>query len=155
MYFLWRNTPYGIIRVSCDGLKEFANDAFKSKLKLYSVTLSPAEKKEQEQEHADLTIVISEEDLSQETKQQAENHIISILKPMGIKASIVWADPERGIMPVLRSPFTWGIIASCSAVIITAGLDGFFWTVFWGVAAWFGVYGLGLILKRLRRSMHG
>ncbi|MBQ7594864.1 MAG: hypothetical protein IJU48_11005 [Synergistaceae bacterium] len=151
MYFLWRNTPYGIIRVSCGGLHEFADDVFKSKLKLYSVTLSPAGKKD----HADLTIVISEEDLSQETKKQAEDHIISILKPMGIKASIVWADPERGIFPILRSPFTWGVIASCSAVIITAGLDGFFWTVFWGAAAWFGVFGLGKIAKNLRRSMHG
>lgn len=150
MYFLWRNTPYGIIRISCDGLRELANDAFKSKLKLYSVTLSPAGKKE----YADLTIVISEEDLSQDTKTQAETHIISILKPMGIQASIVWADPERGVWQVLRSPFTWGIIASCSAVIITAGLEGFFWTVFWGAAAWFGVYGLGKIAKNFRRSMH-
>lgn len=151
MLFVWKNTPYGIIRVSCEGLRDFANDALRSRLKLYSVTLSPAGKKD----NADLTIVISEEDLSPETKKKAESHIASILRPMGIRASVVWADPERGIWPVLCSPYTWGIMASCSAVIITAGFEGFFWTVFWGAAAWFGVYGLALIAKHFRRVQHG
>ena len=146
MYFLWRNTPYGLIQVSCEGLHEFANDVIKSRLRLYSITLSPAE------QDADLTIVISDEDLEPEIKQQVENHFVDILKPMGINALIIWASPEREIWPIIQSPYTWAVVASCSAVIITAGFEGFFWTAFWGAAAWFVVRGLGMLAKKFRSA---
>ncbi|MBQ9390428.1 MAG: hypothetical protein IJR27_03855 [Synergistaceae bacterium] len=144
MYYLWKNTPYGIIRVSCAGLYDFANDIFKSKLRLYSVTLSPSGKKE----HADLTLVISEEDLTSETKAKIEEHITSVLKPMGLRTLIVWSSPERGIMPLIQSPYAWAGIASCTAMIITAGFKGFFWTAFWGLAVWFTIKGMKFIAGR-------
>ncbi|MBQ3402417.1 MAG: hypothetical protein IJG65_03440 [Synergistaceae bacterium] len=148
MYFLWRNTPYGIIRVSYSGLYDFAGSILKPKLRLYSATLSPSGKKE----HADLSLVFSEEDLTPETKAKIEEHIASVLKPMGIKAVIVWASPERGIMPVLQSPYTWAGIASCTAVAITAGLKGLFWSVFWGASVWFMMRGLKFAAGKFRSA---
>ena len=146
MYFLWKNTPYGIIRISCKGLYEFANDIFKSRLRLYSVTLSPADEKE----YADFTVVISDEDLSQEIKEQVEKHISEVLKPAGIKSLVVWATPEGSFAALLQSPYTWAAVASCLTVIFTAGFAGFFWTAFWGTAAWFTVSGISLIIRKIR-----
>ena len=146
MYFLWRNTPYGLIRISHEGLYAFANDIIKSRLRLYSITLSPSE------QDADLTIAISDEELKPEIKQQVEEHFSEVLKPIGIKALIVWANPEREIWPIIQSPYTWAVLASCSAVIITAGFDGFFWTAFWGAAAWFAIRGLGTLAKKFRSA---
>ena len=148
MYYTWKNTHYGIIRVSCSGLYDFALEAVKSRLRLYSVTLEPSGKKD----HADMTLVFSEEDLSQEMKRGVEEHISSVLKPMGLKASIVWASPERGIMTVIQNPYIWAGIASCIAVMVTAGFDGFFWSVFWGGAVWFMIRSAKYISKRFRSA---
>lgn len=148
MYYLWKNTPYGIIRVSYSGLYDFVLYAVKSKLRLYSITLEPSGKKE----HANLTLVFSEEDLPPEKKSIVEEHISSVLKPMGLKASIVWATPERGIMPVIQSPYLWAGVASCIAVMITAGFEGFFWTLFWGGAVWFMIRGAKYIAERFRSA---
>ena len=147
MYFLWKNTPYGIIRISCEGLYDFADGMIKSKLRLCSITLMPSGKKD----HADLTVVFSDDDLNPESKKKIEKHFDAVLKPMGLKPSIVWAIPERGIMQALTNPYVWAGIASSAAIIITAGFAGFFWTVFWGTSAWFAVHGLALISKRIRR----
>ena len=146
MYYTWKNTPYGIIRVSCSGLYDFALSAVKSGIRLYSVTLEPSGKKE----HANMTLVFSEEDLPKETKRGIEEHISSVLKPMGLKASVVWATPERGIMAVVQNPYIWVAIASCVALIVTAGFDGFFWTLFWGGAVWFAIRGMKFIAEKFR-----
>ena len=147
MYYLWRNTPYGIIRVSCEGLRDFAAGLTRPKLRMYSITLEPSGKKE----CAKITLVFSEEDMNPDIKAKIEEHISSVLKPMGLKASIVWASPELGIMPVLQSPYTWGGVASCVAVAVTAGLAGLFWSVFWGVAAWFAIRGVKFLAGKFRR----
>lgn len=152
MYFLWKNTPYGIIRISCEGLYEFADGMIKSKLRLCSITLMPSGNKEGENEHADLTVVFSDDVLNPENRKKVERHFDAVLKPMGLKPSIVWAIPERGIMQALSNPYVWAGIASSAAIIITAGFAGFFWTVFWGTSAWFAVHGLSLISKRLRKN---
>lgn len=147
MYFLWKNTPYGIIKISYEGLCEFADDMLRPKLRLCSMTLLPSGKKD----HADLTVVFSEDDLIPEDRKKIEEHFKSVLKPMGLRASVVWAVPERGITQALGNPYMWAGIASSVAVIVTAGFAGFFWTVFWGTAAWFAARGLSLIPKRFRR----
>ncbi len=152
MYFIWKNTPYGIIRISCEGLYEFADGMIKSKLKLCSITLMPSGKKEGKKEHADLTIVFSDDDLNPENRKKVERHFDAVLKPMGFRPSIVWAVPDRGIMQALGNPYVWAGIASSLAIVITAGFAGFFWTVFWGTSAWFAVHGLSLISKRLRKN---
>ena len=149
MYFLWKSTPIGIIRVSCDGLCEFANEAVRSRLRLYSITLSPSD-----EEYADMSIVISDENVVPEAKKHVEKHFASILRPMGIKASVVWASPEKSVYAVLRSPYVWAGIASCVAILMTAGSAGFFWVAFWGAAAWFAVHGLGILMRALGRAYH-
>ena len=148
MYYLWKNTHYGMIRVSCSGLCDFVRDAVRSKLRLYSVTLEPSGKKE----NANLTVVFSDEDLTRETKSKVEEHISSVLKPMGIRASVVWATPERGVMAAVQNPYVWAGIASCLAVIVTAGFEGFFWSLFWGGAMWFIVRGMRFIAGKFRSA---
>ena len=150
MYFLWKNTHIGIIRVSCDGLCEFVDEAVRSRLKLYSVTLSPSRLDEE----ADVSIVFSEENIVPEVKKHVEQHFASIMRPLGMKASVVWAVPEKSIYAVLRSPWVWSGIASCIAVLVTAGSAGFFWVAFWGAAAWFAVHGLGILVRTLGRAYH-
>ena len=148
MYFLWRNTPYGTIRVSCEGLYDFADGIKGSKIRLYSITLSPSGRKE----NADLTVVLSEEDILPEIKKKLEKHFDAVLKPMGLKVSIVWASPERNIASIMQSPYLWAGLASCIAIIITAGFAGFFWVSFWGAAAWFVVRWLKFAARRYRSA---
>ena len=144
MYFLWQNTEYGTIRISSGGLYEFVESTIKSRLRLYSITLSPSGS----DNNADLSVVLSEDDLIPEIKQKIESHLNSIFKPMGIISSVVWAAPESWAASLVRSSWTWAGAASCLAVIVTAGFEGFFWTLFWGSAAWFIVRGLSLITRR-------
>ena len=147
MYFLWKETHYGIIRISCNGLTDFVNDAMRSKLRLYSITLLPSGRKED----ADMNIVLSDEDIIPELRKEVEKHFDSILRPMGIRASVVWARPEKSIAAFVWNPYLWAGIASC-AVLVSAGAEGLFWAAFWGAAAWFIARGLRLIAKRFRRA---
>ena len=151
MYFLWKNTPIGLIRISSEGLREFAEDVLLSQLRLYSVTLSPSGRKDD----AEMSIVLSDDDITAETKKTVEKHFPAVFKPMGIKASVVWASSEKNVLAVLCSPYVWAGIAACVAVFVTAGSDGFFWTAFWGTAAWFSVHGLGMLARRFRRVQNG
>lgn len=146
MYFLWKNTPYGTIRVSCEGLYDFTDSISSSRIRLYSVTLSPSGRKE----NADFTVVLSEEDILPDTRRKVEKHFDAVLKPMGLKVSVIWASPERGIASIIGNPYLWAGIASCIAVIITAGFAGFFWVAFWGAAGWFIIHGLKLIARHFR-----
>ncbi|MBQ7544389.1 MAG: hypothetical protein IJT02_05540 [Synergistaceae bacterium] len=148
MYFLWKNTSHGRIRVSSSGLREFADEVLRSKLRLYGITLHPSGRKDD----AEMSIVLSEEDVTPETKKNVEKNFPAVLKPMGIKASVVWAAPERSIAVIARNPYVWAGAAVCTAVLVTAGTAGFFWAAFWGAAAWFGVYGLGLLFRRARNG---
>lgn len=167
MYFQWRSTPYGIIRISCEGLCNFADKAIKSKLRLYSVTLSPLysgsasdldSDSESEsgtesgnKDDAELSIVLLDEDsLQDETRSQIECHYKAVLRPMGIISEVIWAAPDKGIAHILQNSWTWAGIASCTAIITTAGFEGFFWTAFWGSAAWFTARALAVITRFFR-----
>ena len=146
MYFLWRDTPDGLIKISHEGLFDFADYVLRSGFRLYSITLAPRE------HDADLTVVISDEDLPTDIKTQVEEHFEEVLTPTGMKASVVWASPERGLWVLARSPHAWALMASCVAVIVTAGFEGFFWTAFWGSAAWFAVRGATMLAKKFRSA---
>ena len=148
MYFLWKTTPIGIIRISSVGLRDFAEEVLCSKLRLYGVTLSPSGRKED----AEMSIVLSEDDIAPETKKTVEKHFPAVFKPMGIKASVVWAASEKNILVFVRNPYVWAGVAACVAVFMTAGSEGFFWTAFWGAAAWFSVHGLGVLIRRLQHG---
>ena len=146
MYFLWKNTPCGFIKISYEGLFDFVDYVLRTGFRLYSITLAPSTSQ------ADLTVVISDEDISPDIKEKVEKHLSEVLDPTGMKASVVWATPERGLMQFIQNPYIWAVVASCSAVIITAGFPGFFWTVFWGAAAWFAVRGLSRLVKKIRSA---
>ncbi|MBQ4468637.1 MAG: hypothetical protein IJU15_00275 [Synergistaceae bacterium] len=154
MYFQWRSTPYGIIRISCEGLYNFADRTIKSKLRLYSVTLSPfalESESKTESDSAGLSIVfIDEENLQDQTRDKIKSHYEAVLKPMGIISEVIWAAPDKGIAHILQNSWTWAGIAACAAIITTAGFEGFFWTAFWGSAAWFAVRALALITRFFR-----
>ena len=168
MYFQWRSTPYGIIRISCEGLYNFADKAIKSKLRLYSVTLSPCavssdldldsdskststSESESESDDAELSIVfIDEENLQDQTRDNIKCHYEAVLRPMGIISEVIWAAPDKGIAHILQNSWTWAGIAACAAIITTAGFKGFFWTAFWGSAAWFAARALALITRFFR-----
>lgn len=150
MYFLWKRNSYGIIRISCDGLYDFADNIIKSRIKLYSITLSQSDINKNND--ADMIIVLSEENIIPESKNNIEEHFISVLEPMGIKASIIWAEPEKNILSsFLHSPILWAGAASSISVLVTAGAEGFFWVAFWGIAAGFASYGLKIIMRYFRR----
>ena len=155
MYFHWRSTPYGIIRISCEGLYNFADKAIKSKLRLCSVTLSRLDSHSDSDSSSsdldtELNIVLLDENLQNETRTKIESHYESILKPMGIISKVIWAAPENGIAHILRNSWTWAGVASCIAIITTAGFEGFFWTAFWGSAAWFAAGALRFITRFFR-----
>ncbi len=146
MYFLWKNTPCGLIKISYEGLFDFVNYILRTGFRLYGITLAPSVGQ------AALTVVISDEDISQEIKEKVEKHLSEVLDPAGMKASVVWATPERGFIQFAKNPCVWAVIASCAAVIVSAGFAGFFWTAFWGAAAWFSVRGLAVLAKKFRSA---
>ena len=147
MYFLWKDTPYGIIRVSHGGLQEFVEETVKSRLRLYSITLQTSDRKDD----ADMSIVLSEENIIPETKQKVEQHFTAVFEPMGINASVVWTVPDKSIARFLCSPWTWTGIGACIAGFVNAGSAGFFWTAFWAAAGWFSVHGLNELAQYFRR----
>lgn len=148
MYFLWKRTPYGNIRVSYEGLSRFIRRFLAPKLKFCSFALA-------EGDTASVTLVLTSDDASQES--EAESRLISLLEPLGMAASVVWSDLEGATAAwgekravFYRNPWVWMMVASAIALAFIAGAKGLFWTSFWGVFAWFLVKGLTSFLDRPR-----
>ena len=135
MNFIWKKTPYGVIKLSGKGLYDFTLNILNSKFDIHSVSLAPPKNKTRDCAH--LIITISSDDVEPEIKKRVENHLTAILKPMGIAASVIWAEPCRGFMPVLSRRWTWFFGASSIAIMISGSFEVFFWSAFWGSAAWF------------------
>ena len=147
MYFQWKDTPYGMIRVSHGGLKELVQGVVNTKQKLYGLSLRSTV----QQEDADMSIVLSDENVIPEMKKKMEEHFTALFEPMGIKASVVWATPDKSIVSVVCSPWLWACIGACAAVLVNAGSSGFFWMLFWGAAGWFSMHGLNELAEYIRR----
>ena len=101
MYFQWKDTPYGMIRVSHGGLKELVQGVVNTKQKLYGLSLRSTV----QQEDADMSIVLSDENVIPEMKKKMEEHFTALFEPMGIKASVVWATPERSMFSVVMGMY--------------------------------------------------
>lgn len=136
MYFLWKRTPHGNIRVSCDGLSGFIERILTEKSRCRSLSMA-------EGESASVTLVLSSDDATAKGLQ-VEERISSIVAPLGFGVKIIWADrgaPEAEWCEFLassyQSPWFWMLIAAMVALVIMAGLKGLFWTLFWGTLAWF------------------
>ncbi len=146
MYFLWKRTPHGSIRVSYNGLADFIRRFLTRKSQFCSFALA-------EGETAVMTLVLSSRDGSLENK--VENRLNAVMKPLGIATSIIWSsrgNPEEewseARAAFFRSPWTWMSLASAVALVFIAGWSGLFWTSFWGTAAWFLVRGATFLLSR-------
>lgn len=136
MYFLWKRTPYGSIRVSRSGLSGFLDRVLTGKSRCRSLLVT-------EGECASITLVLFSDD-SAAKGTQVEERISSIMAPLGFQAKVIWADrPEpnmafgEGLSSLMLNSWFWMLLVSMLVLGIIAGLKGLFWTLFWGTAAWF------------------
>ena len=172
MYFLWKRTPYGTIRVSGEGLAEFIRSFLSSKFRLYGLAMAAFDfefdfefksgagagaleaeiKNPAPREERLVTVILASRDPSDEPK--ITRRIVTLLKPMGMVASVVWAHRSgpgsawiEARFNLVRNPWAWMTLASGIALVVIAGWDGLFWTAFWGTAAWFTVRGFTFLLR--------
>lgn len=146
MYFLWKRTPHGSIRVSYDGMADFIRRFLTRKSQFCSFALA-------EGETASMILVLSSRDGVLESK--VENRLNAVMKPLGIATSIIWSsrgNPKEEWNEIRSSlygsPWAWMSLASAIALVFIAGWSGLFWTSFWGTAAWFLVRGATFLFCR-------
>ena len=150
MYFLWKRTPHGTVRISCRGVADFIQRFLAARARLCSVALA-------EGETALVTLVLSSRAASHEPG--IERQLSSLMEPMGMVASVIWFNrgssaaewtETRLTFDLHRNPWAWMALASSIALVVIAGWSGLFWTAFWGTAAWFSVRGLCFLLQKRR-----
>lgn len=136
VYFLWKRTPHGSIRVSRDGLSGFIDRVLSEKSRCRGLSLA-------EGENASVTLVLFS-DASGAESFRIEERLASIVAPLGFRLQVIWADrgaPEtewcEALSSAYQNPWTWMLLASMITLGTLAGLKGLFWTLFWGAAAWF------------------
>ena len=156
MYFLWKRTSHGMIRVSCEGLKNFVGSFLSSQFRLHSLAVSERSEHhvESEPENGDrwLTMILSSRDPSSEPR--VERRLSHLVRPLGLISSVAWisrgspgAEWIETCRAILGSPWVWMSLASSVALAAIAGWAAFFWTAFCGPAAWFIVRGLSLLIR--------
>jgi hypothetical protein len=150
MYFLWKRTLHGSIRVSSDGLSGFVDRVLSGKSRCRGLSLA-------EGESPSVTLVLFSESPTLEG-HGIEERLSSIVAPLGFRVQVIWADrgaPEaewcETLASIYQSPWTWMVLAAMVAIAVMAGLSGLFWTFFWGTAAWF--VSKAVISFLLRRRM--
>ena len=136
MYFLWKRTPHGSIRVSSDGFSNFVNNVLSGKSRCRGLSLT-------EGENAAITLVLSSNNDAAE-RCKIEESITGIIAPLGLKARVIWTDKGTPgaelyemLSSVYQSPWTWMLVVALVVLKFMAGWKGLFWTIFWGTAAWF------------------
>ena len=82
MYFLWKRTPHGSIRVSYDGMADFIRRFLTRKSQFCSFALKDGET-------ALMTLVLSSKDGVLESR--VESRLNAVMKPLGIASSIIWS----------------------------------------------------------------
>lgn len=135
MYFLWKRTPHGSIRVSCDGLSGFIDRILLGTSRCRGLSLA-------EGENASVTLVLSSDKVNRGS--EVEDRLTSIVAPLGFDIQVIWIDRGRAeiewtetLSALYNSPWTWMILVSLIVLAIMAGMKGLFWTLFWGTTAWF------------------
>ena len=136
MYFLWKRTPHGSIRVSSDGFSNFVNNVLSGKSRCRSLSIT-------EGENAAITLVLSPNNAAAECCK-IEEIIAKVIAPLGLSVQVIWTDkgtPGAELYETLssayQSPWTWMLVVALVALKFMAGWKGLFWTIFWGTAAWF------------------
>lgn len=138
MYYLWKRTPHGSIKISSDGLSGFVDRFLSEKFRCCSLFLAGGES-------ASVTLVLCSDNASLEGTK-VEEKISSIVAPLGFGVQIIWVDREglerkwgEALFSLLLNPWSWMLLVTVIVVAITAGLKlkGLFWALFWGTVAWF------------------
>jgi len=149
MYFLWKRTPHGSIRVSCGGLSAFINRILPGKSRCCSLSLT-------EGESASVTLVLYPD--GSEDTLRVEERIAVVVAPMGFRVQCVWMDRSvsetewrEALASFYHSPWAWMCIVGVTALGIISGLKGLFWTFFWGTTAWFVSKGLISFLDKRKK----
>ncbi len=146
MYFLWKITPRGSIRVSRDGLAEIMSRILSAKSKLSDLVLEGGDK-------ASVMLVISSSD--EASDKLAEEQLSFIAAPLGLSVRVVWVDkttPADEKLLFFKKPGTWMLFVSAVTLVYIAGWSGFFWTMFSGTVAWFAAYFTSCIFRRKKFS---
>ena len=134
--------------MSYDGLFDFVQGFLPARFRLYGLA----------GDDALLTLLMSSSDASRELG--LTRSLSALMEPLGVLTSVVWfsrgapgSDWVETRFSLLRSPWAWMALASSVALIVVAGWVGFFWTAFWGTAAWFVVRGLTFLLPRRKNFL--
>ena len=137
--------------MSYDGLFDFVQGFLSARFRLYGLALAAGD-------DALLTLLMSSSDASRELG--LTRSLSALMEPLGVLTSVVWfsrgapgSDWVETRFSLLRSPWAWMALASSVALIVVAGWVGFFWTAFWGTAAWFVVRGLTFLLTRRKNFL--
>ena len=90
-----------------------------------------------------MTLVLSSDSQTPDSAR-VEEHLASIVAPLGLRIQIVWVDrtaPEaewnETLSDAYQNPWVWMAVAALISIGALAGLKALFWTLFWGTAAWF------------------
>ncbi len=155
MYFTWKNTPYGLIRISENGFRDFLGKLLsplpEPRLVIHSLSLEESGYESgyeseldaldslEPDNNARLVVVLCVHGVSpnDSLRDKLDEYLSAIFKPMGIIISLVWAEPEKNFLDVLLNPWIWAIVVSSVTMIISSGAENFFWAAFWGTFAWF------------------
>lgn len=152
MYFLWKRTPLGSIRVSCDGFSDFINRFLSGKSRCRSLSIAEGEK-------AAMTLVLSSNN-SVMKYSEIEERLAAVISPLGFSVQIIWTDRGspgaelyEALSSIYQNPWTWMLVGALLTLRYMAGWQGFFWTIFWGTAAWFVSKGIIAIIKRKKMGL--
>ena len=137
MYFLWKRTPHGNIRVSCDGFSDFVNRILSGKSRCRGLSVV-------EGDTAAMTLVLSSTNNAAIGCSDIEKRLTEIMSPLGFSVQVIWtdngtpgADLGEYFTAAYQNPWTWMLLTSLVAMRVIAGWHGLFWIMFWGTSAWF------------------
>ncbi|GHS97543.1 hypothetical protein AGMMS50276_17780 [Synergistales bacterium] len=134
LYFLWKLTPHGSIRISRGGLSCFVERILPEKSQCRGLSFEVGET-------PSMTVVLISDGLD---KSGIEEKISALSAPLGFKVHVVWAEgglPGSEFCETLSSlaynPWAWMFLSVAVSLALMTGLKELFWTFFWGTAAWF------------------
>lgn len=147
MYFLWKRSQNGCLKLSGEGFRHFVNSTLEGIPRCRSFSIL-----EKNGPCGVLPVgvfVFVNVFRNAEERQKVEERLRAHLAPLGLPADIVWTDEglaseelNRSLLGTLRSPTFWGALFALFTVAIYVGTRGLFWVLFAGTAGWFIAKGL-------------
>ena len=150
VYFLWKQTPHGSVKVSHEGLGDFMKRLLSKKCRLRGLSMLGGDE-------PSVTLVLSSD--AAERDERLEQRLSSASAPLGLMVQVIWVDRNapraewrETQASLLKNPWTWMLAASTITLVVKAGWNGFFWTMFWGTAAWFAARFLPVLFRGKKLS---